>query len=293
MTKMFFVEDQKNEQIKGALVRKPFFNLIYTFSFKYQFQISNTLTILYYIVITANSCRLVFLLDAFKFNVKNILGKKVIAYALAHQLFFLNTIWELIKFYCSMGFYSEALLNFVVFFTFNMYNNTTFILLHYTQYCTLQELSQLDKHCSINHFRKKLSKLSKITFQLYQLLSVPLCFYILPYVTQTIVTLSTLYIKNFSDFNNYFFQIIFNVLTFAVLNRAIHRQLMAICEPNSFLPIKNNFLTHIKQEAVNIYQNYFQLKIFDICCINWNWLVNLALFILNYMVLVIQTEKLN
>lgn len=297
MTRFYFKVELENKQINSALNKKPFFSIIYLFSFLYQFQFYCSLTILYYICITVNSDRLVKLLDAFQFKTSFFSKSNVIAFVLAHFFFFLITIWPLLAYIWSTGNYTQLVLNFVVFFTFNLHSNTTFFLLHYTQYCTFQELAQLNANSNftVNQIKNRLSHLAKVNRQLHQLFSFPLCLSIIPYVTELIVTLSVIYVKNFSEINTYFFQMLFNLFTSVALNEAVQRKLKLISKltssESSFA--NKNSTALIREETVFIYRSYFHLKIFHICEIDWKWLASLAFFITNYVVLVTQTNKLN
>ena len=219
---------------------------------------------------------------------------------------------------------TEILKSFVALFCEYMLNLNILIILgilHYFKYATLVELKNLkvqikqqQQILDLDVVYSKLRRLANIVASLSSLLSFPLVNTIFIYLFHTLITLASLSLQS-TDFQTCLFlsSLTINFLAVAIVDKKINDQLDVIeellkssgkmytilshqeptfnCVTMRFIYLQSAENGQIKAgEIVRAYRKHFSLRLFNLCTINLALWFYLAAFILNYCILVVQTN---
>lgn len=313
-----FDNEYETPEMQKALEKQPLFTLLVKVITPFVFPVCFNFIMLYYIRVSCKSSMLLQLLDSFKIETAErhpVLC--FIVFAVQSQLLYFCAIVQpmiiLSKYY---SFWPELCVFYVVLYAQNVNATITFILIIYYKFATLQMLEKILKNLESKQmtqieFKKikfEIAKLSITNKELNYLLSFPMIFSILPYITQIITVFSSFSVLNMIETNTYLIQFVFYIGFISFLERKIQRSLTCIFRKllKTNLSSSNLFITkfylhssmssrqgHHQLEVIELektYRKYFKLSIYELFSINWKFCCTLVLFILNYVVLVTQTN---
>lgn len=164
---------------------------------------------------------------------------------------------------------------------------------HFVHHCLLKSVIDISQNC--HHYKSseicnKLKIYSDLNNQINTFLSVPLLLFTFSNTANSIVC--TILLSTDKEYG---------IFTFVVL--IFIYQLYIVCFPN----YTRNVLTKISKRKLCLsqknmhhsivysellcYEKYFNLKIFNMKCLDQNFVVALALFILNYCIILLQTKE--
>ncbi len=238
-----------------------------------------------------------------------------------------NFYWDVVKRFPVLLATSpaEILKSIVALFCEYMLNLNILIILgilHYFKYATLVELrnlkTQIKQQQQILDFdvvHSEIRHLANIVVSLSCLLSFPLVNIIFIYLFHTLITLASLSLQS-TDFQTCLFlsSLTINFLAVAIVDKKINDQLDVIeemlknngkmytilghqqeptfnCVTMRFIYLQSAESGQIKAgEIVRAYRKHFSLRLFNLCTVNLALWFYLAAFILNYCILVVQTN---
>lgn len=341
--KAFFEKHFTNARMNRLFEEKPLFSILICVIMRHIFPLCYIIIMPYFVIINLKHRQLTVLMDAFA-NMSPILnqnGLKVfICGVVIHLIIYIFTINSTISMLSklSLTFFSQfqVIALYIIFFSLNISNNISFILTNYYKFATSMALDQAmvnyrkeiasgKKLDTLKGLIVKLNRLAIVNSQLGNIISLPILFNMLPYITQIIATFSALWLQNENLPNNYYiiqFGIPFAYICYteqriqvqlAQLDRLLRtncRNELVSDAKQCFINKKCNvFVNNANQsriivesftsnqwpslqciEMVEVYRSYFKLKIFHLCTINWTFFFYVVLFVVNYAVLIAQTS---
>ena len=300
-----------NAQFFNATVNRKLFLKLYSYLILTTGFLTNFSIFCYFVIINFQNNQLFKLLDSF--NVKSF-NKITSSKQFFVVIFLINQTINVLQFppflfqnkksWDKPDIFVKLILSSICFYLIEQSKVIIFGIVIYYRYATWKSLQMMKKKIKNNfkfeHFQIKLQHLAMINKQLNSLMSFPLTCKIFVSLVDYIVFI--FYYINHIEINIsivfFWVFIIFAIIT--LINRLVQKELHQIKKlltKNSeklFIGVtKNNkYKSDLiqKQELISIYQQYFCLNLFSFCQINSSFWLNSAIIIINYLIIVIQTQ---
>lgn len=311
-----------NPNMENLYDEKPLYDLLVHNITTYMSPICYCAVTFHYLALSYNSSKLLRLLDSFTLSLyreraQRIFWVTVIFHQITHFAMFYQVFYLILRHTNS---WPNLLLMYLSMYTLNINQSVTFFVIIYFKCATFFTLKQIVSNLKntnlksdVHHFlvKKEITKLAYLNKELHSQLSFPFLCSLFPFVVHILGGLSTLMVKRFTESNYYLLQFVVILAYFAFIEESIQSQLMEIrkvllghtdtelywVSRKLYLTDSNGNLNTREQlywrELLSIYRTYYTLRLFNLWKINWRFLVSLALFILNYVVLITQTSTKN
>lgn len=276
----------------------------------------------HYLTLSYKSSKLLRLLDSFTLSLYREKAKRtfwvtVIFHQITHFAMFYQAFFRIL---CHTNSLPNLLLMYLSIYTLNINQCVTFFVVIYFKCATFFTLKQIVYNLKTSNLqsgaqqflvKKEITKLAYLNKELHSQLSFPFLFSLSPFVVHILSGLSTFMVKRFTESNYYLLQFVVLLAYFAFIEESIQTQLTEIrklllgqtdtelywVSRRLHLNDSNGILNTREQlywrELLSIYKPYFTLRLFNLWKINGRFLVSLALFIFNYVVLISQTSTTN
>lgn len=300
-------------QLSVALQEKPLFALLINFFVPYVYNLSFFANILYFLALNWNNSTFIRLLDLFQPQIFLNRRKSIKLFScilILQHLFFLSGNWKSIVFFGYQRAWLKMLKAYIGSFYLYLNIHTPFTLILFGKYATFHLLREIKDnfgaHPNIHRLQIELIQLARSTEHLHRLVAFPCLTMGISFTAELLVTSSVTLLTSSRRFD--FFFLYFTILLFSIcfLEMAIHSQLKQImemiahpwnctifkralkCYPKPLLQMDRRSICHL--EFLPLYRPYFTFRIFNLIDINFACLFVLLIFILNYLVLLIQTS---
>ncbi|KAH9403481.1 hypothetical protein TYRP_015374 [Tyrophagus putrescentiae] len=228
---------------------------------------------------------------------------------IAHQATFLLTIFWTINHVVQKRplWYVHLSLEWAQFYILNTNTYISCIITHFYKYCMVESLKLIlknyEREKDIRKLEVELKRLATLNSQLNEVLSFPMIVFIVPYVAEVLITFSLAWLIKLAHVDTYLLQFALHIFTLAYCEVAVQRELTKIFSitANHHKKVSNcdtnlrrsemNMMTPIRNfELMSLYRDRFQLRLFSLVSINWAFIFALALFVLNYVIFIMQTS---
>lgn len=296
---------EKDPRIILAFQEKPLFSMLYNDMIIVQ--ASFLLNSAYFILINCQqSSRLLptlsFCLSKLTVFKSTSSSKKIfITLIVAHQIIFFFTILQTLILYIKKRNYWFLLLDYVQFFLINTNNYMPAILTHLYKFCIVRLLRKSIKKYkkeggkNIQKLENELKQLAAISSQLNEHLSLPLLCLLVPFTSELLLTLSYLWLKRLNFVDTYLLQFVLHLGMLAYGEVAVQGKLKEIKNimRNHYTPNKLKLKLIVAPirnlELMSSYQSQFKLSVFSLFTVNFAFIFALSLFVLNYLIFIMQT----
>ncbi len=315
----------KNPAMIRIFKENPLLALLHDIATVYLYQIAFLLNSAYFIVISFRAPKK----NCQKFEIVSLLNSclsglprfqsvstsKKIFFSLitVHQITFLLTIsWTIYSVVKQHPpWYVHLPLEWAQFYILNTNTYMPCIITHLYKYCTVESLKLVtknyEKENDISKLEVELRRLATLNAQLNEALSFSMLVFIVPYVAEVLLTFSFVWVIRFAHVDTYLLQFALHLFSLAYGEVAVQRQLTKVFSiianhhkkvstfagENSRRCIKSevNMMKPIRNlELLSLYRHRFQLRLFSLVSINWAFIFALALFVLNYVIFIMQTS---
>lgn len=300
---------QTDPQLIRAFKENPLFSMLFDITTVYLHQISFLLNSAYFILISFQfqSSQLLFFLNVC-FSKLQIFHSIFSSIKILFVLIIVHQICLMISIYPTSLFtlkknqsVLKKLFDFLILLVLNTNTYIVCILTHLYKYCVIKSLEKIIKKYqkngkNIQKLELEFKKLATQNFWLNNILSFPMFILFVPFVAEIIISFSFMWVTKLTSVDTYFFQFAFHLFFLAIGEFFVQKQLNQI--ENIF---KNHYkLNKFKKfkvkmkicnlELMPLYQNHFQLRLFNLVNINFVFLFALTFFVLNYVIFIMQTS---
>ena len=306
----------KNPAMVRIFKENPLLALLFDVANEYLYQIAYLLNSIYFIVISCRKkgVKIADLLNSCftrlpRFQSKSTSRKIFFSFLVAHQVTFLLTIFWTITHVVQERplWYVHLSLEWAQFYILNTNTYISCIITHFYKYCMVESLKLIlknyEREKDIRKLEVELKRLATLNSQLNEVLSFPMIVFIVPYVAEVLITFSLAWLIKLAHVDTYLLQFALHIFTLAYCEVAVQNQLTKIFSiiSNHHKKVSNcdtnlrrsemNMMTPIRNfELMSLYRDRFQLRLFSLVSINWAFIFALALFVLNYVIFIMQTS---